>query len=80
MSDNTAILNGYTREIIADSGMDYMLHLFVKPDADLDGSFKAYDADECEWVRVSGWNFTIEDVALHSDATYQIIKRHNEAA
>lgn len=62
MSDNTAILNGYTREIIADSGLDYTLHLFVKPDADLDGSFKAYDADECEWVRVSGWNFTIEDV------------------
>lgn len=62
MSDNTAILAGYTRELIGDSGMDYTLHLFVKPDADLDGSFKAYDADECEWLMVSGWNFTWEDV------------------
>jgi len=62
MSDNTAILAGYTREILGDSGMDYTLHLFVKPDVDLDGEFKAYDADECEWLRVSGWSFTWEDV------------------
>lgn len=62
MSDNTAILSGYTREVLAFGG-DYDLHLFVKPDADLDGRVKAYDADECDWIVVNGWLFTFEDIA-----------------
>lgn len=64
MSDNTAILAGFTREIIAQAA-EYELHLFVMPDADLDGSFKAYDADECQWIRVNGWLFSYEQIALH---------------
>ena len=59
MSDNTAILAGYTKEISVVSG-PYDLHLWVKPDADFDSRFKAYDADECEYIHVNGW--LIEDI------------------
>lgn len=62
MSDNTAILAGYTREVLA-SGGPYELHLFIQPNADLDDAFKAYDADECEFIRVNGWLFTFEIIA-----------------
>jgi len=62
MSDNTAILAGFTREILASADGGCELHLFVQPDADLDGRFKAYDADECEFIAVNGWLFSIEDV------------------
>lgn len=60
MSDNTAILAGFTRELLAEGG-PYSLHLFVTPDTDLDGTFKAYDADNCEWIKVNGWLFTFEE-------------------
>lgn len=60
MSDNTAILDGYTREVMA-SCAAFDLHLFVAPDVDFDGTFRAYDADECEYIRVYGWNWTFED-------------------
>lgn len=63
MPDNTAILAGYTQELMAYSDTICIeLHLFVKPDADLDGKFTAYDADECEFIRVNGWLFTFENV------------------
>lgn len=54
MSDNTAILAGFTREVIA-YGPSCDLHLFVRPSTDFDDTFKAYDADECEFIRVNGW-------------------------
>lgn len=54
MSDNTAILAGYTKEVMVEHGIGE-LHLFVKPDTDFDGRFKAYDADNCEWIMVNGW-------------------------
>ena len=57
MSDNTAILAGFTKEVMAYSS-EHELHLFVKPDADLGERFKAYDADECEFIYVNGWNFS----------------------
>jgi hypothetical protein len=59
MSDNTAILAGYTQEYMAEcTACD--LHIFVKPDTDLDGQFKAYDADNCEFVRLNGWLWSFE--------------------
>ncbi len=60
MSDNTAILAGFTKEITANHA-DVELHLLVKPDTDYDTRFKAYCMDECEWVVVSGWQFDIEE-------------------
>lgn len=62
MSDNTAILAGFTRELLGDGG-PHTLHLFVKPDTCLDDTFKAYDADNCEFITVNGWLFSFEDVA-----------------
>jgi hypothetical protein len=61
MSDNTAILAGFTREVMATGG-DYEMHLFVKPDTDFGERFLAYDADYCEWIRVNGWLFAVEDI------------------
>jgi hypothetical protein len=51
---------GYTRPVFA-TGDGYDLELWVKPDVDLDGTFRAYDEDEDEWVKVNGWLFVIED-------------------
>jgi len=61
MSDNTAILAGYTREVMAYAG-DIELHLFVSPNADLSDCFRAYDADNCEFIFVNGWLFDCENV------------------
>ena len=61
MSDNAAVLAGFTKEVQASSdSMD--LFLLIQPDADLDGSFKAWDMDCQEWIMVNGWLFSIEEV------------------
>ncbi len=60
-SCNGAVLRGFTREIIATSSA-YDLHLLVKPDADLDGSFTAFCTDEMEMIRVNGWACEITDI------------------
>lgn len=60
MSDNTALRAGYSRAVTAEGG-GYTLFLWIKPDADLDGTFKAYDSDECDWLRVNGWLFSITE-------------------
>ena len=60
MSDNVAVLNGFTREVIASNG-EYDLYLLVRPDTDFDSTFKAWDTDNQEWIRVNGWLFTIAD-------------------
>ena len=61
MSDNTEVLAGYTKELLG-SCDTCDLHLFVKPDVDLDSRFKAYDADNCEWIAVNGWLWTFVTV------------------
>jgi hypothetical protein len=61
MSDNTAILAGFTREVMANSDAGEM-HIFIKPDADLDGRFKAYNADDCEWVVLNGWLWSFDEI------------------
>jgi hypothetical protein len=45
MTDNVAILRGFTRYVLADSDQ-VSLHLLIKPDTDLDSTFRAYDTDE----------------------------------
>lgn len=62
-SCNGAHLAGYTKELMAlSSNGQYDLHIMVKPDADLDGTFKAFCTAEMEYVRINGWNWTFEDV------------------
>jgi hypothetical protein len=60
MTDNTAVLDGYTREVVASGGM-HELYLLVRPDTDFNSRFLAWDTDEQEFVRVSGWLFSVED-------------------
>ena len=60
MSDNVAVMEGYTREVIAMSdGTD--LYLLVKPDTDFDSAFRAWDTDNQEFIRVNGWLFVVTE-------------------
>jgi len=61
MSDNTAILAGFTQEFIVTGGGEDR-HIFVKPNADTDSIFKAYDADNCEFINVIGWNVSFQRI------------------
>jgi hypothetical protein len=58
MGDNAAILEGYTREVVAIGGGSE-LYLLVKPDTDFESTFEAWDSDDQEFIRVNGWLFTI---------------------
>ena len=60
MTDNIAILQGYTQEMVADSDA-CTLFLLVKPNTDFDGAFKAWDTDNQEFIRVNGWLFEMID-------------------
>lgn len=57
--DNAAVMAGYTEQVIA-SCDECDLFLLVKPDADYDDSFLAFDTDNQEMIRVHGWLFSIE--------------------
>jgi hypothetical protein len=61
MTDNIATLRGFTRYVLADSDAA-SLHLLIRPDTDLDSTFRAWDTDEQCWIKVNGWLFTFEDV------------------
>ena len=64
MSDNTAILEGFTLEYIVTGGGEDR-HIFVQPDANTDGIFKAYDADNCEFITVIGWNVSFQRIEVN---------------
>jgi hypothetical protein len=57
-SEAPAIAAGFAKPVIADSSM-HTLELLIKPDADLDGTFAAYDHGESEMLSVNGWLFSI---------------------
>lgn len=56
-----AIAKGYTVEYYAEGGCE-SLHVMVKPDTNLDGSFKAYCLDTDEIIRINGWMFIFDPV------------------
>ena len=60
MSDNAAVMEGYTREIVLHCA-EHSLYLLIKPDTDLDSRFRAYDTDMQEWIAVNGWLYSIGD-------------------
>lgn len=60
MTDNAAVLQGFTQEVVAESD-EYTLFLLVKPGTEYDSTFKAWDTDEQEFIRVNGWLFTVEE-------------------
>ena len=54
MTDNVAILEGYTEEVYGEfEGMD--LHFLVKKGTDLDQRFKVWDMDTQKFTQVNGW-------------------------
>ena len=59
MTDNIAILDGFTEEWVAECP-DTSLFILVKPGTDLDGRFKAWDMDMQEYLWINGWLFTFE--------------------
>ena len=63
MTDNVAILAGYTQEIVAFS-VEHELYLLVKPGTDLDSEFRAWDTEAQEYIRVNGWLFNYEEAEL----------------
>lgn len=61
MTDNAAVLAGYTEEYLAvSSNHEFNMFVLVRPGTDLDGTFKAWDMDSQEFVRLNGWNWTFE--------------------
>lgn len=67
MTDNVAIMAGYDVEYMAYADA-CDLHILVKPETDFDSRFKAWCCDEQEWIWVSGWNFTFEQIDEPHDA------------
>lgn len=57
MSDNIAVLEGYTEGYLAECSSHDMF-ILVKPDTDFDSTFKAWDSDNQEFVRINGWLWT----------------------
>jgi len=59
MSDNIAVLDGYTEGYLA-SCSEADLFILVKPHTDMDSNFKAWDTDNQEYVRINGWLWNFE--------------------
>ena len=58
MTDNVAVLAGFTREVTAENSQ-FTLDLLVQPGTDFDDTFKAWDLTEQEFILVNGWMFEI---------------------
>ncbi|WP_343698834.1 hypothetical protein [Caulobacter sp.] len=65
MTDNVAILAGFTSEIEACNDIGQCLALLVEPGTDYDATFKAWDMDGQQFIRLNGWLWTVEAVADH---------------
>jgi hypothetical protein len=59
LSEARALALGYVRRIYVENATE-CADLLVKPNADLDGRFKAFSLDDETWVIVSGWLFEID--------------------
>jgi hypothetical protein len=58
MTDNVAVLEGFTKEVEITSCRGEELFLLVKPDTDMDSRFKAWCMDNQEYITVNGWLFS----------------------
>lgn len=55
MTDNVAVLEGYTEEVFCEFGAD-VFHFLVKPGTDLHQSFRAWSTDRQQFGNVKGYN------------------------
>jgi len=63
ITDNGAVLAGYTQEFFATSN-NFDIHISVKPDADLLGTIWAFDHDEQQMININAWYFKFEPVTV----------------
>ena len=61
MSDNIAVLDGYTQELLANR-LGKETHILVKPDTNFRELFKAWNCDEQKYIYLEGWLYTFEPV------------------
>ena len=61
-TDDAAFGAGYTEQYIACFGGVNDTHISVKPDADLDGAYPAFDHDSQELIYINGWTTNLEPV------------------
>ena len=59
MTDNVAVLDGFTKEILIET-KDRVLFALVRPDTKFAGNYRAWDTDNQEHVKIEGrctrWN------------------------
>ena len=59
MTDNVAVLEGFTREIMIET-RDRVIFALVRPDTNFAGCYRAWDTDAQEFVELHGrcarWN------------------------
>jgi hypothetical protein len=68
MSDNVAVLDGYTLEVVAESSDGlHDLYLLVKPGTDFDDTFRAWDTDNQEFISVNGWLYSVSVTSVDPD-------------
>ena len=60
-SIKTAIAQGYTEPFIADCAA-YNLEIMVRPNEDMEGTFRAYDLTCDQFVKINGWLWTFEEI------------------
>lgn len=51
---------GLTRAVYIEAGASAFAAL-IRPQADLDGCFSAFDTDNCEMLAINGWLCSVED-------------------
>ena len=61
MSDNAAVMDGYTKELLA-YPLNKETHILVKPDTDLSDLVRVWNCDEQKYIYLEGWLYTFEPV------------------
>jgi len=59
--ETAAHCEGFTERYEADCAA-FNLTILIRPGTDLDDTFTAFDPECCEYVRISGWLWTLERV------------------
>jgi len=60
-SIKTAIAQGYTEPFIADC-TEYNLEIMVRPETDMQDTFKAYDLTCDRFVKLNGWLWDFQEI------------------
>lgn len=68
MTDNVAVLKGFTREIMIET-KDHVIFALVKPNTKFAGLYRAWDADAQTFITIEGrcarWNMAYGEILLN---------------